>query len=121
MNAATLKRCESLLTTCRMIIASGDVVQFVVGITTDPSTRRQHYRRWAKGLGGNLDGFVLLDWKRTATEGEAIERYLFEGLVDHPGCGVIDMTYKNSVKRTSDDQTIYIAWWSPYLVVADPA
>lgn len=119
MSTLTEERCERLLATCQAIVASKAVVQFVVGITTDPTTRRQHYRRWAKGKGGNLDGFVLLDWGRSAAEGEAIERYLFEHLVDNPGYGVIDETYKNAVKRTSDDQTIYIAWWSPYLIIAE--
>jgi hypothetical protein len=109
---------ERLLATCRAIVASKSVTQFVVGITTNPEQRRTSYDRWARRKGGNLDGFAVLEWGLTRTEVVDLERYLFENLVDHPGYGVIDMRYYPSVKPV-DNQFVYIAWWSPYLVYVE--
>ena len=116
---------ERLADTCRAIIASPKVVQFVVGITTNPTARRQSYRQWVQNhsLGpGSLDGFVILDWGYNQEDIRSVEEYLFNALVDHDNYGVIDTSYKPSVYRkgpNADSQSIYIAWWSPYLVVSD--
>lgn len=87
-----------LLDTCRAIISSKRVTQFVVGITFKPTERRAAYRRWARQRGGTLDGWVILDWGLTPAQALAAERYLFDGLVNHPGYGVIKMHYHPSVK-----------------------
>lgn len=116
---------ERLANTCRAIVASPQVTQFVVGITTNPSARRQSYKRWAENHEngpGKLDGFVILDWGYSRDDIRAVEEYLFNAFVDHDNYGVIDMSYKPSVYKkgpNADDQSIYIAWWSPYLVISD--
>lgn len=125
--AKTERDFEILAETCRDIVASKRDVQFVVGITTNASVRRSHYRRWAAqheaGEGkGTLNGFVILDWGYSQADIMRVERYLFEALREHPNYGVVDMNYEPIVHRkgvNADNQMIYLAWWSPYLVIAD--
>lgn len=121
----TAERLDELVKTCRQIIASSQVLQFVVGITTDPTARRRAYARWAKthkAGPGTLDGWVILEWELTAEEAIRAERHLFNALVDHPDYGTIKTHYHKSVYRhgrNRDKQVVYLAWWSPYLVIAE--
>ncbi|SOB86755.1 hypothetical protein SAMN06297144_1864 [Sphingomonas guangdongensis] len=109
---------DQLLETCKAIAASKHVTQYVIGVTTNPSQRRASYAGWARREGGNLDGFVILDWGLNRNQVEAVERHLFQGLVNDDKYGVIKMHYHPSIKDV-DDQSVYIAWWSPWLVIAE--
>ncbi|WP_156361255.1 hypothetical protein [Sphingomonas sp. Leaf257] len=106
---------EWLLETCRAIIASKQVKQFVVGITTNPTRRRSAYATWARKKGGTLNGFVVLDWGMSQAKTLKVEKHLFDGLINHPGYGVIKMHYHPSV-TAADNQSVYLAWWSDWLV-----
>lgn len=105
-----------LLETCRDIIRSKTVTQFVVGITTNPSNRRSAYARWARGKRSKLGGFVILDWNLSHAATLRVEEHLFNGLVNDPGYGVIKMHYHPSVKKV-DGQSLYLAWWPDWLVI----
>jgi hypothetical protein len=108
-----------LLQTCRDIIASPEVTQFVVGITANPSQRRSAYVRWARTRGSRIGGFVVLDWSLTPEQAIACERELFQGLVENEKYGVIDERYYPSAKRTLVNYNVYISWWADWLVVAE--
>jgi hypothetical protein len=106
-----------LLDTCKAIVASKKVRQFVVGITTNPTARRSAYMRWAKLKGSTLEGFVILDWNLSHAATLKVEEHLFNGLVNDPGYGVLKMHYHPSVKKVGG-QSVYLAWWPDWIIDA---
>ena len=58
---------------------------------------------------------MLLDWGLTRDQAMGLERFLFENLVTNDKYGTVEERYYPSAKN-ADDQAVYLAWWSPYLV-----
>src|ERR1700744_910668 len=109
-----LDRYHAMHATALDIISSPKVRQFCIGITGSKKRRKGAYAQWCKKYGGNLKGFVILDWEHSPDEILRMEEWLFNKLKPHPKyANQQKVKYYRHVNRKLKKQDIYIAWWSP--------
>jgi hypothetical protein len=112
-----------LINLTEAIVKSPAVEQYNVGITKDPSKRRNQY--WRGDKIREYDHFVILEWGLSHSEAQYLEEIVFTELTRDQE-RVTYRKYKHSVRdqgyrrsfggytpKPDDTYDLYIAWWEP--------